>query len=1079
MKRWIVVFVTILCFAPPGFSQFDTATVLGTVRDKTTAVIAGAKVTLTNLDTGISAIKLTDENGNYEFFTVKIGRYQVKAETAGFATTVVNDVVVTVSARQRVDLELSVGQVSESVEVSGAASNIETDSSQRGQVITQQQAVQLPLNGREYSSLVLLTTGVRQSALSTGSTSTVREGSFNVNGLRSTFNNFLLDGVDNNAYGTSNQGFSNQVMQPPPDSVAEFQVVTNNMSAEYGRSGGATINVAYASGTNRFHASAWEFLRNTKLNAVGFFKPRDGKKPPLNRNQFGFTLGGPLVKNRAFFFADYEGFRQVRKFVAFSTIPTLTQRQGILPVAVTNPLTGQTFPANTPIAASAITPFARKVLAELPAPTNSGAANNYQILQSFRNFTDKYNAKFDFQMTSKLNGFVRLGQRKANLFDQPSIDGPSGGGGNGFTRVLNQQLASGVTYTPTPTQLIEVRFGVSRTRAGKAPLALGGPGMLDQYGIPGLPTDPRVSGGLTNQIITGFTDLGRQATNPQWQYPTVFDPKVNYSRILGRHSLKTGYEFQRVNTEVQDVNPLYGRDSYTGRFSGDFLADFFFGLRSQYALTNFFIANLHQNLHFAYLQDDFKVSSKLTLNLGVRYEYATPQWERDNQLSNFDPATRTLIKAKGGSIYDRALIDPDRNNWAPRIGLAYALTPKTAVRSGFGVNYVHFHRAGGGNLLPINGPQVVTAVITQLNPLDAAFRTTQQGYPEGLVSQTRFDPLSANITYIPRDYRTSYVMSWFFSIQREVARNTVLDVAYVGNRANKLLLFANFNQALPQPPGGTLSLQQRRPISAFSDITYAFNGGFSDYNSLQVRLERRLTAGLTLLNSFTWSKAIDNGSGTLEGPNGNFPAPQNFYNLAAEKGLSAYDQPFTNTTSFVYQLPFGKGRRYLASLPGAADVLLGGWQISGINNMWSGQPITFQYAPSAALTVSGITQDFRGANNYRPNISGNPLAPEGERSITNYFNRTTVTIPTDPSRPFGNAGRNIARSNSFYQLDLGIGKDFVLSEPARLQFRAEFFNLLNKTNFQAANGNRSSAAFGTITSTFDPRLIQFGLKLNF
>jgi hypothetical protein len=277
---------------------------------------------------------------------------------------------------------MPVGQVTETVEVTGAARLVETDSSQRGQVISQQQIVELPLNGRQYSSLVLLTTGTRQSTLSTGGAP--REGSFNVNGLRSTFNNFLLDGIDNNAYGTSNQGFSNQVMQPPPDALAEFQVVTNNMSAEYGRTGGATVNVAYRSGGNQFHGAAWEFVRNTKLNAVGFFRPRDDEKPPLNRNQFGFVFGGPIVRNRVFFFTDYEGFRQVRKSVTFATLPSLQDRQGIFSVPVRNPLTGVTYPANTPLPADAMTPFARRVLNELPAPTGAGRANNYQQLSSFR-----------------------------------------------------------------------------------------------------------------------------------------------------------------------------------------------------------------------------------------------------------------------------------------------------------------------------------------------------------------------------------------------------------------------------------------------------------------------------------------------------------------------------------------------------------------------------------------------------------------------------------------------------------------------------------------------------------------------
>ena len=1084
MKKSCLVLLMVLAAAVPARAQFETASVLGTVRDSTGAIVPGATVKLVNVDTGVAASKVTDADGSYEFFTVRIGTYEVGAELSGFTPARVTGVKVTIGSRQRVDLRMAVGQMTEAVEVRAAASPLETDSSQRGQVITNEQAVALPLNGREYSALVLLTTGARLSALNTGSASTVREGSFNVNGLRSTFNNFLLDGIDNNAYGTSNQGFSNQVMQPPPDAVAEFKVVTNNMSAEYGRSGGATINVAYASGTNRFRGSVWEFLRDTSLNATGFFKPVNGEKPPLSRHQFGGVLGGPIVKNKAFFFVDYEGFRQTRKQVSFFTIPTPEERRGILGVPVRNPITGESYPAGTPIP---MTPFAAKVLSGVPDPTRSGTANNFELLQTFRNHNDKMGAKVDVQFSPRLNGFARVGYRNVDIYDQPPLPLPSGGSGNGFTYVKNVQVATGLTFTPGASQLVEFRLGVARTEAGKNPPALGTPSALDDFGIGGLPSDPRVAGGLPTQLIGGYQDLGRQATNPQWQYPTLINPKLNYTRTLGRHSVKTGLEYQNVRTEVQDVNPLYGRDEYSGRFTRPVgststdnrynLADFMFGLRSRYALTNFLIANIRQNMYFGYVQDDWKASRTLTLNLGLRYEYATPQWEKDNLLTNFDPDTRAMIPARDGSLEDRALVKPDRNNFAPRLGFAWSATPRTVLRAAYGISYIHFHRAGGGNLLPINGPQVITAVVSQASPTAPSFRLTQQGYPAGLTDPSRFDALLANVTYMPRDYHSSRVQSWFVSVQRELFKDTVLDVAYVGNKASDLLLFANFNQATPNNAAGSLSLQSRRPISTFGDITYAFNGGFSRYKALQVRLERR-SPSLTLLNSFTWSRAEDNGAGTLENPNGNFPAPQNFYDLGAEVGLSAYDQPLNNTTSVVWEVPVGKGRRFASGLGGVGQALLGGWRISAINSMWSGEPITFQYTPAAAAQVSGITQDFRGANNYRPNVVGDPYAPD--RTPTNYFNRDAVVIPTDPSQPFGNAKRNSVRGDPFFQLDLALSKIFDLGwRSSRLEFRTEVFNLLNKTNFRTANGNRSSAAFGTITATFDPRQIQFGVKLSY
>jgi hypothetical protein len=1076
---WLVA-----CLLPtPARAQFETGSVLGTIHDNSGGVMPGVTVTLLGIDTGVSSTKVTDADGNYEFFTIKPGRYKVTAELTGFSNAIADEVQVSVGNRVRVDLAMKVGTVSEQVEVTGTRPLLETDTSQRGQVITAKQAIELPLIGREYSSLLLLSTGVRLSAINNGG-STPREGAFNINGLRSTFNNFLIDGVDNNAYGTSNQGFSNQVMQPPPDALAEFRVVTNNMSAEYGRSGGATVNVAYKSGANRFSGAGWEFLRDTSMNAVGFFKPTTGK-PQFNRNQYGFVFGGPIARNRAFFFTDYEGFRQDRSVVTFSTIPTAAQRQGILTVDVRDPRTGTVYAAGTPIP---MTSLARNVLSQLPDPTNASAANNYQITQDFTSNSDKYNGKVDLQVSPNINIFGRFGWRRAALYDQPAVPLPSGGSGNGNTYVRNKQFASGLTWAQSGSRLLEVRFGISTTEAGKNPISLGSTSALDAFGIPGLPTDPRVAGGLPTTLISGYSDLGRQATNPQWQYPTVFDPKVNYSWTQGKQSFKAGYEFQRVNTEVQDVNPLYGRDTYAGQLTRPTgaaannlynLSDFMFGYRSQFALSNILVAHLQQNMQFAYLQDDIRLNEKLTLNLGLRYEYATPQWERDNVLSNFDPTNLVMIPAKDGSLEDRSTVKPDRNNFGPRLGFAYSMTPDTVIRGGYGVSYIHFHRAGGGNLLPINGPQVINAVVNQTNPADAAFVPSQQGYPTGLTNPSAFNPLTANITYMPNDYHASSVQSWFVSVQRELWKNVLLDVAYVGNRSDDLLLFANYNQALPNNAAGTIALQARRPIPQYADITYAFNGGFSRYNSVQVKFEARLSGSVTLLNSLTLSKATDNGAGSLENSNGNFPAPQNFYNLAAENGLSGYHQPYNNTTSFVWQLPVGHGHRYLSKTPTWLDTIAGDWTLSGINSIYAGEMATLTYTPATAFIVSGIAQDFRGANNYRPNLIGDPYGDKN--SITNYLSKDNVVIPTDPSQPFGNAPRNNVRGPGFWQFDLVASKNVRLpyGSHTALQFRVEAFNVFNHTNFRAPTTNRSSGAFGTITTTYDPRQLQLGVKLLF
>ncbi len=1107
-------------FTLPTYAQFDTATVLGTIRDSSNAALPNVTITLKNNATGITATTNTDGNGDYQFSNVKIGEYRLSAEVQGFTTAITDKIVVTVNARQRVDLTMQPGQLTDTVTITDAAQLLETDSSERGQVVQREQIVNLPLNGRSYANLILLAPGVRESNQNSA-TGGGREAAFNVNGLRNTFNNFMLDGVDNNAYGTSNQGFSSQIVQVSPDAVAEFKVQTNTYSAEFGRSGGAVINAAYRSGTNQFHGALWEFHRNTVLNAVGFFKPVSGVKPPLIRNQFGATLGGPIIKDRTFFFLDYEGFRQVAKDVAFSTLPTLQQRQGIFAVDVRVPYaftdsTGATVAAGTVFTAGQrvpMTTFARKVLTELPAPnitagkTETNFANNFSDLIVNRNFNDKFNIKLDHNFSDKFNGFFRISHRKVNEFNGPTIPGPSGSGGNGYINVLNQQLVFGATYAFANSSAIEARLGISKIEGGKRPPLVGGPSVRELYGITGLPEDRTITGGLTTQTINGFSQIGRQATNPQFQNPFTINPRINYTRPINRHSLKAGYEYLSVNTDVQDTNPLMGLDTYAGQFSRPAtaggntiynLTDFLFGARNQYEFANLLVVEMQRRLHFAYVQDDFKVNNKLTLNLGVRYEFATPFTEANNRLSNFDPATRTIIQAKDGSLYDRSLVDPDYNNFAPRVGFAYNFLSKTVLRGGYGIGYVHFNRIGSADLLATNFPQITRANVTQNAALalctgnvyaDNCFRPTQVGYPTGLPNNV--------VLFTPRESRTPYIQNWQLSVQRELPGNMLLDVAYVGNHAVKLILLADYNQARPLtttelalPAAQRPSLDARRPIAGFRSISAALPAAYSNYHALQVKFERRFSRGLYLLNSFTWSKAIDNASQVLEEPGGNSGTPQNVYNIAADRGVGAYDQPFNNTTSFVFELPFGKGRTWLGDLPYAADALLGGWALTGINTMTSGQAINFFYAPAP---VTANLPSFIGGVRLRPNLVGNSLLPSGDRTIDRWFNTEAIRLPTQ-DQPFGNAGRNIGRGPAFYQFDLGLQKNFALpfiNEVSKMEFRAEFFNLLNKTNFGSPNSNasgivfntdgtlRTAGGFGTIRSTAPARQIQFALKLSF
>ncbi len=1068
------LFLSLAVFTVSGFAQFDTATVLGEVHDPSGSVITGAKVTLRNVNTGVQAAATTNSVGTFEFLTVRIGDYDIKAEAPGFSTLTTEKFNVAVNARQRVDLKMQVGAATETVTVSGAAALVESDSTEKGQVIGAALVDNLPLNGRNSSDLSLLAPGVQRSLL--GLADDPREGSFNVNGLPSSQNNFILDGVDNNSYGTSNQGFSNQVMQVSPDALQEFKVQTNNYSAEYGRAGGAVINASMRGGTNGFHGSLFEYLRNTSLNATGFFKPNGGVKPVLIQNQFGGALGGPIKRHRLFFFANYEGYRRVSKSLQFATLPTFDQRTGSIGLRVQNPLTGEIF-TNGAIPQSQISAFARKVMGDLPIPNNPGS-NNYQSLPRRQDINDKGDVKIDGTINSRTTAFARLSQRKQNDFVPAVLPAPSGGSSNGHVRVVNQQLTLAGTYTPSVSQLLEIRLGISRTKAGKTPIEFGAPGMLEGYGITGIPNDPEVSGGLNTQSISGYTGLGRQNSNPQHQDPFALNPRVNYSKIFKRHSLKLGYEHQRVNTDIEDFHPKYGQDTYNGQFSRPTgagsnnlynLADFLFGARSQYSITNTTVMNYRQRMHFGYVQDDWKVNSQLTITAGLRYEYATPQYEEGNRLANYDPAANKLIAAASGSIANRSTINPDRNNFAPRIGFAWSPNRKTVLRSAYGISYIHFNRMGGENLLSYNGPSIVTVTINQTiqqglcsanQAPEKCFRPTQMGYPANLATPANYDPRTSRVNFIPGDFRSPYVQSWHFTVQRELAKNLLLDVGYVGTHGTKLMILGDWNQARPAVTGETLTVDQRRPIPGFSFIQIAYNGNSSAYNALQTKLEKRYSNGLFLLNSFTWSKAVDYGSGHLEANNGD-NSRLNIRDVVNERGLSGYDRKFNNTTTISYQLPQGRGW---------ASHMYGRWRTSVINSMFSGQPVNLTWSPAANSQLSTVL-------NYRPDLLGRPNTEDGDPN--NYLSRTTVVNPPG-TRPYGTAGRNAATAPATFTTDVRIQKTFPLHwEKSRLEFQAECFNLLNKTNFRSPNANRSNTNYGTITGAFAPRIMQFALRFAF
>jgi hypothetical protein len=1156
----------LLAIPQAAIAQYDNGSLVGTIRDASGATIPGATVKITNNATGLSVVTTTSASGDYEVPTLHTGVYTISASANGFAEAVAQNITISVGGRQRIDLGLKIGATTTTVEVSDVAVQVETETSERGQIITNYQSEALPLVSRNYSDLLGLIPGSRQAptaATTSSISSLVRAGSYNVNGQRSMFNNFLLDGLDNNAYGESNQGFDNQIIAVPPDSVSQFQVVTNNESAEYGRSSGATINVASQSGTSRFHATLYEFIRNTDLNAEGFFKPltvggsgitTPFVKPTFNRNQYGINAGGPIVKDKLFFFLDYEGFRQVLKPLSVLTLPTQNELNGVLVVPVKNPLQpATTYPAGTAIPASAINPLSLQIISyfkqiegALPKTglaTTGLASNDYAIQVPFTDNADKGDLRFDYQITPAQSAFLRISDRKEDGVNFPTIPIPLDGQTNGKIRILDQQIALGYTDILGSNKVFDIRMGLDRTKAGKYNLSIGNTAFNN---IPGLPTSNGVvAGGLPSIGITGFTGFGRQSTNPQWQDPALIDPKLNFTWVKGKHSMKFGYEYEHVWMAVNDNNPLYGSFTFGGGYSNGggttvsdtYWADFLFGTTSAYSLANFYEAHLTQNTHNLYAQDDWKALPNLTLNLGLRWEYGSPYADLYNRVSNFDPASQTVFTTTPGAVagngitpvsfggvYGQTLVHPDYTDFGPRVGFAYAATPKTAIRGGFGISYAHYTRAGSGDILGINAPQAQFASVTQIAPTatdhcstplpaqiiatgsttPSCFATADQGYPSGLV--TSFNKATDNITYIPANTKDSYVESYFLSLQQSLGKNTLLDVAYVGSHGLKLQGFLNANQKNP-------SLAFARPYANWpSDITEALNEFYSNFNSLQVKYEQRLVGGLTLLNSFSWEHSLDNASASLEG---NTPSPQDGNNIRADYSQSDYNLPIQNITSLVYELPFGRGRQFMNAANPAVDAVLGGWQVSAINTMQAGTPFNITYNPNGAQQVSPqISATYRGANEYRPNaVSGQAVTQgRGNRAANtgyvNYVNLAAFVLPPikdaagNVLSPFGNASRNPGRTPAFYQTDLSLNKKFTTPiEGLKVEFRTEFYNIFNHTNLylpSTISGTQGTTAgtYGTggivptsgitggvpngggqISSTFEPRIIQFGLKV--
>ncbi|MEP7271302.1 MAG: TonB-dependent receptor, partial [Acidobacteriota bacterium] len=1050
----------LVTFSVTALSQQETATITGEVKDTSGALVPKASITVTNVDTNISAKSETNDQGSYIVTSLKPGNYAITVQKQGFNKTVRSGITLQINQVARADLALQVGDVTNTVEVVEAATLLETQTSSRGSVIDQRKIVELPLNGRDYNQLALLSPGVLPGTPRLASVNF--KGVLNVNGNR-TFNNvFLLDGVDNISYSNSFRGENVQLVQPSIEALQEFKIQTNAYSAEFGRSSGAVINATIKSGTNAIHGSVYEFLRNDVLDANNFFSNALGApKPRRQRNQFGAAVGGPLIKNRTFWFGDYEGLRDREGVPRTRIVPTALEKAGIFTTAVVDPFAtgrpefGKDAQGRWVIPSTRWDPVGAKVVALIPNPTVT--LNGLPIYASTpitQTRQDQFDVRVDHQFATSLTLFGRYSFVDTNTFRPAPLPGLAEGSFNdAFGSNLNrsQGLALGLTWTVSPTLVGDFRLGFARGNYFTNPPNFGvdGPAAI---GLKNVPNDPSITGGVPKFNIQGFDAVGRHTSTPQFQTPRSWNPRASFSWNHGQHLIKFGTEFQFVKTKINDLNATIGRMNFENRFTNRAVGDLLLGLPSQLALTSFTVMDQSQRMQFYFIQDDYKLTSKLTLNVGMRYEYATPAVEANNQFVNFDPKTGKDVFAKDGSIFDRALIHPDRNNFAPRFGFAYAATSRFVVRGAYGVFYNHTVRQGREGLLGFNPPFLVdnllqTSVTGAAAVASAAPFRLVNGYPTGLLDPTSLSPTISRRAQ-DADQRTAYIQQYNFGVQYELMKDLVLDVAYVGNKGTKLNGFRNLNQRAVITNANGSQAAGNRPFPLLGDIQWMEDRVGSTYNALQARLEKRFSNGFTGLVSYTWGKAltgspdhISTSGGGAGFDTGTFREPQNGNNTAADRGLAEFDIKQRLVASYVLDLPFGRGRKFGDSWNRAADLVLGGWQVTGIHAVQGGLGLTATLGGGSVLNIGGERR-------ARPNLLGDPVLSDSQQTLARWFNTDAFSPAFNPSpQAFGTAGVGIMRGPDSINFDFNLAKNFRVTERVRFQFRTELFNVFNHANF--------------------------------
>ena len=1118
------------------FAQRDLATLVGTITDQSGSAVPNAKVTIEETDTGLKYEVTGANSGEYARPALKPGVYTITVEAAGFKKAVRKNIILTTGDRIGANIQLQLGEVTTSVEVGTDAPLLQTETTTLGTNVSSKQVSELPLGGQRNAvyfarlspGVVPAEPGARDSA----------GGGFSANGVRSNGqNNFLLNGVDNNVNVIDFLNQTAYVIGPSPDAIGEMKIATNGYGAEYGRGAGGVVNVTIKSGTNRLHGSVYEYLQNDKLNANRWENNANGiKRGPFKQNQWGGTVGGPIVKNRTFWFADYQE-TQIRSFggsvpglgtSSTFTVPTALMKLGDFSQAgspIFDPATQTTvngvqtrspFP-NNQIPAARFDPASQKILALFPNPNRAVAAgfpqDNYFVTTSGQQTVRQGDLRMDHKISEKDSIFGSLSWSNNDQFNgQPlpgALDGTYFASNAGTSYGRNAMLS--YTRVWSPAVISETRGAFTRlitTRTQADPST----DQFKAFGIGGFNPSTSLNGGLPSTSVSRYSGFGASDWLPSKEYSNVLDFIQNLSITKSAHSYKFGAEYRQIKFPFFQVPSPHGNWSFdrldtaqVGQqtVTGDGLASFLLGRVNNAQISTGNDISSQKTAWAFYAQDDWKFNSKLTINYGMRYEIFSPIDERFGHQSNFDLNTLTLYIPKGkdqnaalppnfatafpnvkvsrGEVNSK-LIDTDYTNFGPRIGLAYAHNPKTVIRVGYGIFYGGEENQGG---YPNRGEAVPFNATVQLNRSNnftpnQFFAGSEKQVSSGFPINVFTLPAPVSFRSIATNFRNPLVSKWNFAIQREIGKGNGLEVAYVGNHSAHQVQNPDPNAAFNSASSLALPTDQRRPYPNIGGIAQTASFGYGNYAGMTAKWEKRFTDGLQYTASYTFGHALATSGTTLSGSAGlGSKDPRNY---SAAYSSASWDIRHNFVGNFIYDLPVGKGKKYANGMNGAANALLGGWQVNGILSLRTGAPFTLG------------TNDCIGAyGNCTPDlvIGQDPkAAPSGGRSAAQWFNTAAVVKPARSApnaatgEVIGSYGTLGLQSNNLpgqHVFDLSLFKGFRITERISTQFRSEAFNLMNSVQLGGPNRTQGDPNFGRITSSQGgtERKVQFSLRLIF